>query len=145
MNLKLVPNGNAKENFNSTTNMWDFSCQDGADECWGNLLHSCMLYFYPKMADHMPFVHCMESDAADVRDAAVKCSKKLNIPLDNVTKCMQTRFGNNLQHINAKLTEALRPAHKYVPWVTLNGVHTEDIQTQAQQDLVKLICGTPSM
>ena len=42
------------------------------------------------------------------------------------------------------LTEALSPAHTYVPWVTVNGVHTEDIQTKAQDDLIKLVCDTYS-
>ena len=32
--------------------------------------------------------------------------------------------------------------HKYVPWVTVNGIHTEDIQSKAQDDLVGLICST---
>lgn len=39
-------------------------------------------------------------------------------------------------------TESLQPPHQYVPWVTVNGVHTEDIEQQAETDLVKLICQT---
>lgn len=50
--------------------------------------------------------------------------------------------GNALQHELALQTESLSPAHQYVPWVTVNGVHTEDIQNRAQDDLVKLICET---
>ncbi len=40
------------------------------------------------------------------------------------------------------LTDNLNPSHTYVPWVTVNGVHTEEIQNQAQDNLVKLICNT---
>ena len=40
-------------------------------------------------------------------------------------------------------TQALDPPHKYVPWVTLEGVnHTEKIQNQARNDLIELICKT---
>jgi len=52
--------------------------------------------------------------------------------------------GNELQHKMGMLTEALSPAHTYVPWVTVNGVHTEEIQAQAQDNLIKLICDTYS-
>lgn len=39
-------------------------------------------------------------------------------------------------------TENLQPPHKYVPWVTVNGIHTEDIENKALDNLVKLICET---
>ena len=39
-------------------------------------------------------------------------------------------------------TEALDPARKYVPWITLEGVHTEKIGDEAERDLVGLICKT---
>ena len=41
MNLTLVPYGNAKETYRQETKLWQFSCQHGSEECWGNLLHSC--------------------------------------------------------------------------------------------------------
>jgi interferon gamma-inducible protein 30 len=44
--------------------------------------------------------------------------------------------------LNALKTESLRPAHKYVPWVTVNGQHTEAMEDAALNDLVKLICQT---
>ena len=43
-------------------------------------------------------------------------------------------------HEMAVRTENLRPQHQYVPWLTLNEIHTEDIQKKAQDDLVGLVC-----
>ena len=55
---------------------------------------------------------------------------------------MVGKLGNNLQHDFAVLTEQLNPPHKYVPWIVLNGIHTEEIQNEAQADLIGLICKT---
>ena len=143
-NLTVVPYGNAKETWRNETKLWQFTCQHGADECWGNLLHSCLLNYYPNTDDHLPYIHCMESDSQDdVRTASIKCAKQFpKISYNQLTSCMNSRLGNNLQHANALKTEALNPPHKYVPWVTLNGVHTEAIEQQAEADLVGLICVT---
>lgn len=78
----------------------------------------------------------------DVHTSALKCAKQFNISMGQVDKCMTSRLGNDLEHAMAVKTESLDPPHKYVPWVTLNGVHTEDIEKQAETDLVGLICQT---
>ena len=144
MNLTVVPYGNAKETWRNETQLWQFSCQHGSNECWGNLLHSCLIYYYPDVNDHMPYIYCMESDDQDdIKTASITCAKKSpKISYNQLMSCMNSKLGNDLQHQNALMTEALNPPHKYVPWVTLNGVHTEDIETQAEADLVALICKT---
>ena len=37
-------------------------------------------------------------------------------------------------------TESLVPAHNYVPWILVDGEHTSELQTKAQQDLLGLVC-----
>ena len=39
-------------------------------------------------------------------------------------------------------TNALVPPHGYVPWITLNGKHTNDIQDKATFNLLGLVCDT---
>jgi len=68
--------------------------------------------------------------------------KKTQIDFDKVDTCTKTKLGNQLQHIYAVQTENLQPPHKYVPWVTLNGQHTEEIEDEALNDLIKLVCKT---
>ena len=75
-------------------------------------------------------------------DVANSCAQKLGISLDKVFECTNSGLGNTLQYNMAAMTDALNPPHKYVPWVTLNGVHTEEIQDKAQRDLVGLLCDT---
>ena len=39
VNLTLVPYGNAREVYRPETQLYQFYCQHGADECYGNLIH----------------------------------------------------------------------------------------------------------
>ena len=39
MNISLVPYGNAQETYDSSTQLYQFDCQHGAQECLGNLIH----------------------------------------------------------------------------------------------------------
>ena len=43
-------------------------------------------------------------------------------------------------HEYAIKTGNLNPPHDYVPWIVINGVHTEELEQEALDDLVKLVC-----
>jgi hypothetical protein len=57
-----------------------------------------------------------------------------------VSACTHSRLGNQIQHGYAVQTENLQPPHQFVPWITLNGEHTDDMQKQAEKDLIGLVC-----
>ena len=78
----------------------------------------------------------------DVETVAQQCAEKTQIDYSKIDACKKSKLGNQLQHLNAVKTANLQPPHKYVPWVTVNGVHTEEIENEAMDDLVKLICKT---
>ena len=56
--------------------------------------------------------------------------------------CANGSLGMKYEHEMAAKTKALNPPQTYVPWVTLNGMHTKDIEIKAEKDLVGLICET---
>ncbi|GFN89450.1 gamma-interferon-inducible lysosomal thiol reductase [Plakobranchus ocellatus] len=70
------------------------------------------------------------------------CASKFPVPLESIMNCSKSDYGNELEHKMALKTNALQPPHGYVPWITINGVHTEAIEKEAERDLVKLICDT---
>ncbi|KAL3892308.1 hypothetical protein ACJMK2_004525 [Sinanodonta woodiana] len=141
MNLTLVPYGNAREK--QVGSRWEFDCQHGKEECVGNIIETCAIYIIKNITVYYPFIHCMETTDGLPEDAAAKCATKFKgIDLDKIMGCSKSSLGNELEHQMALQTNALQPPHTYVPWVTLNGVHTEEIEHKAETDLVNLICQT---
>ncbi|CAF1031974.1 unnamed protein product [Adineta steineri] len=140
VNITLVPYGNAHETYQPATQLYQYVCQHGAQECLGNLIHTCVLNYYPTIQQHMPFVYCTESSSGDVTTIASQCAEKSKMDFNKIFNCTQSKLGNQLQHIYAVQTENLQPPHKYVPWITINGQHTEEMEHEAERNLIKLIC-----
>ncbi|BFZ21135.1 hypothetical protein BsWGS_24175 [Bradybaena similaris] len=139
-NLTLVPYGNANER--QVDNRWVFQCQHGPEECVGNIIATCTIAIVKDITVYFPFLNCMEGSSQSPKAAAQQCATKFPVPLDQIFNCTTSDYGNQLEHDMAVRTDALIPRHEYVPWVTLNGVHTEAIQNEAQSNLPKLLCDT---
>jgi len=143
INLTVIPYGNAKEEYDSNQKKWLFTCQHGEDECVGNLIETCAINLFKNATIWFPLISCIEAaDGPSIKVIAQQCAKTLNINYDQIDACYNSQQGNDWQHANAVTTGALNPPHQYVPWITLNGVHTDDIQAKAQEDLLSLICST---
>uniref|UniRef100_A0A9J7XWC8 Gamma-interferon-inducible lysosomal thiol reductase n=3 Tax=Cyprinus carpio TaxID=7962 RepID=A0A9J7XWC8_CYPCA len=137
MNIELVPYGNAQEK--EEQGKYTFICQHGEEECQGNMIETCLLNILGAKA--IPVIFCMES-GADVLKAAQPCLG-VHFPdttWDSVMKCVTGDEGNKLMHQNALKTNALKPPHQYVPWITINGEHTDDLEDKAMNSLFNLVC-----
>ncbi|KAJ7308315.1 hypothetical protein JRQ81_008849 [Phrynocephalus forsythii] len=139
MNVTLVPYGNAKETEGPSG--WRFDCQHGEDECLGNMMETCIIYELENIFPPLPLIFCMES-SANVTDNLLTCLKLYTpfLPPANVTDCIKGNLGNKLMHQNAERTRALNPPHTYVPWIVINGNHTDELEERAQTSLFRLVC-----
>jgi len=140
INLDLVPYGNAHETQDGDS--WIFTCQHGPEECLGNLIETCSIHVSGGINASFPFIACMEMSDQSIKDSASQCAKDHGVDLSAIMQCVNGPVGNKLEHAMAVKTDQLDPPHHFVPWVTLNGEHTDEIQERAQSDLLGLICDT---
>ena len=143
MNLEIVPYGNAKEQ--QVGDKWQFTCQHGIEECYGNLIETCAIHYHQNISVYLPFIHCIELDVSKKltpRQSAPACAEKLGLDYSQIKSCADGPLGNSLEHKMGLKTRALQPPQTYVPWLTLNGVHNKQIQYAAQHELEELICRT---
>ncbi|NWT01468.1 GILT reductase, partial [Mionectes macconnelli] len=148
LNITLVPYGNAQER--NVSGKWDFQCQHGPEECLGNMIEACLMHEAKNFSTYFPVIFCLESgssvtknlDARPVCPLSWQCLQIYAPELDRgrIAACVQGDTGMALMHQNAQLTEALDPPHQFVPWIVINGKHTDELQAQAEASLLGLVC-----
>ena len=84
----------------------------------------------------------MDSTFGDIEAVAMQCAKNASMDFEKIQNCTDSRQGNQLQHVYAVQTESTKPKEGFVPWVTLNGNHTDEIQDKAETNLIGLLCET---
>ncbi|ESO86102.1 hypothetical protein LOTGIDRAFT_235669 [Lottia gigantea] len=141
MDITLIPFGNAyKKNKNGTLS---FSCQHGPNECIGNVIEACAIEHIKNFDEYFPYITCMEKDIVfGPEKSARMCAVNTTLPLADILTCSKGREGLNLEDQAANRTNSLIPKKKYVPWVVLNGEHTQKISNRALSNLLGLVCST---
>ncbi|NXK89419.1 GILT reductase, partial [Formicarius rufipectus] len=139
LNITLVPYGNAQER--NVSGKWSFQCQHGPEECLGNMIEACLMHEAKNFSTYFPVIFCLESGSSVTKNLEA-CLQVYAPELDRgrIAACVQGDTGLALMHQNAQLTEALSPPHQYVPWIVINGKHTDELQAQAEASLLGLVC-----
>merc|ERR1711890_23143 len=133
LNINLYPYGNAYEH--QQGQKWIFQCQHGQMECKVNIFETCALDLLPPI-HKMNFIYCVETSNFPTVESGKQCATQLGLEWEPIFSCYSGSRGNFLEHQMAEKTDALKPAHQYVPWITVNGVHTEDIQDKVFNDML---------
>ncbi|XP_061330735.1 gamma-interferon-inducible lysosomal thiol reductase [Pezoporus flaviventris] len=139
LSITLVPYGNAQER--NESGKWEFKCQHGPEECLGNMIETCLMHEAKNFSTYFPVIFCLESGSS-VTQTLEACLQVYAPQLDGtrIAACVRGDTGAALMHRNAQRTEALDPPHQYVPWVVVNGKHTDELQEEAEASLLGLIC-----
>ena len=137
VNVQLFPYGKASYE-RTSSNELKFYCQHGPCECKGNTQQACALDMYP-IDKVIPFVECMEKSG--LPDTVVEsCARSSDLDATKITQCADGAKGKELLLKMGQATESLNPKAHFVPWININGAHTDDNQRDSLTNLKRVIC-----
>merc|ERR1712142_952655 len=140
LKVDLKPFGKAK--FYPSGSSWDFTCQHGPHECYGNKAQACILHQVTCPKEYVPLIDCIMG-STNPPSATVACLTKLNIrttTAEKVETCAQSDQGSQLLHNIGVETKSLDPAMTFVPWVLFNKVFDEEAWQESLDDLSGVLC-----
>ena len=138
--IELIPYGNAEESYNETTNRWDFECQHGEKECYGNLIETCLIQNFGRVNSYKQIL-CLEENIdkyeSNFDATLIYCLNDNQEQLEEIRQCVNSDLGNYYQHQMAQKTEE----HDYVPWVMVDGEHDVAAEKIITKSLIDYVCG----
>jgi len=137
LDMKFVPYGNAREIPYGSS--YYYQCQHGPAECRGNQIEACAMQLYQSQDQYVNFITCIEQYGEYYGSC---CATQHKMDYNKITTCADGAEGLSLMHEMAVATAALNPPHQYVPWVTVNGQHTDAMQTDIMNDMTSFVCRT---
>eukprot|EP00450_Noctiluca_scintillans_P040217 CAMPEP_0194480638 /NCGR_PEP_ID=MMETSP0253-20130528/3374_1 /TAXON_ID=2966 /ORGANISM="Noctiluca scintillans" /LENGTH=219 /DNA_ID=CAMNT_0039320047 /DNA_START=157 /DNA_END=816 /DNA_ORIENTATION=+ len=119
-------------------NQYLFQCQHGEAECLGNHIHMCVNEMFPDKA--LDLVFCMVSPSyvnSSIELSSYACMQSLQIDVNQVKNCVESP-GANLKMLDLmKASDHLTETREYVPWIVINGVHSESAD---EANLLEPLC-----
>ena len=98
--------------------------------------------FVIDLETQMRAIKCQnETNCCDPTSMAQQIAEKLNMPWHEIENCVNTpEIADQAEMMSYTLTMALNPALTSVPWLTLQGNHTDTIQNDCEQDTLTCVC-----
>lgn len=83
----------------------------------------------------------MSNIRKDIIEIARECLSFSNVSFNQLANdCANQTKGNVLLYKAGYETNNLNPRLNYVPWINMNSDHSNEIQNEAEKDLIKFIC-----
>lgn len=135
-NVMIIPFGDAELNKNK--NGFEFVCQHGFKECYGNMIHSCTIDIIKERKKALEYIVCYEREVFinDDFNKTVNICVKDKKEADDIIRCASSERGLKLMRKMNKLT----PSYiNYVPYIVVNGVHNKNIETKIIKNFTEYI------
>lgn len=100
-----------------------FSCQNGPEECIGNMVHACSIKYITDKHKLADYIHCMIEDNYDPKEIGRSCAEIHNVDWTPINNCSSSDEGVQLLVLHGNDTHNLRPKMTFVPHILLNGRH----------------------
>uniref|UniRef100_A0A1B6K2I2 Gamma-interferon-inducible lysosomal thiol reductase n=1 Tax=Homalodisca liturata TaxID=320908 RepID=A0A1B6K2I2_9HEMI len=137
LQLHLIPYGKAETRLTSRGS-YEFECQHGSSECFGNKVHACAINKVEDEMKSLRVISCLMEDHGDIEGAGAECSTKFGVNWGPILDCAKGKEGNDLLKEHGDSTNALNPKISFVPTILLN--HKRDGQPAILKNLWKEIC-----
>jgi len=134
--IDMIPYGIENETLNAN-GTYSYTCQHGPNECVGNQEECCIINIYRDYNIYFPIIECMEA-ADEPWNATDQCSNGYN--MTPVHQCYNDGQGAKLEHLAGLNQDALNPPLQFVPWIVINGTHTDSMQNSAENNLTRYLC-----
>ena len=149
MDLTIVPYGNAKASSSGKVSCQVRTCgrragrsggltektQHGPEECFLNKVEQCVLHHFPAKA--LDYIFCLEDEKSPVGTAlAIECALAGGIHWTAMSTCAKGEEGEKYQ---VEAAAATPKDHKWVPWVTVDGVNIIDDDI-TEEKFVAAVC-----
>jgi len=118
---------------------FDFTCQHGPEECYGNKMLACARKHIPHHEAYLNFTLCAMA-TADPAQANQKCSGSDTMQYHKIHLCATSVEGQVALHQRGVYQRAAAPTLNYVPWMIVNGAHSTASQDKAEHHLMALVC-----
>merc|ERR1711936_920815 len=138
VNVTFVPYG-----FAETTEVdgggYEFSCQHGADECYGNIVQACTIAHTEDRDMQVNLIVCMMS-SPDPSTAGPDCFREFALDYQPVMECIDSGEGDQLHADYGDLQNSQVPRPNNVPWSNFNGEHVLEYWELEEYGLTKYVC-----
>merc|ERR1712215_175420 len=101
---------------------YQFECQHGERECYGNIVQSCTIAHSPDQDTTVNLVTCMMSSSAPDQ-AGPACFEQYNIDYQPIMDCIESGEGAQLHANNGDHQHSQSPQPDNVPWINLDTEH----------------------
>lgn len=102
---------------------WKLQCQHGELECRMNRVLNCAQSISKTHTVFWPFLLCVEQSMGSGIEGSIEgCAKEAKLDSQAIQSCAKGELGDRLELEAGEKTNNLLPAHRYVPWVVVNGV-----------------------
>ena len=135
-NVMIIPFGDAE--LNKDKKGFEFVCQHGFKECYGNMIHSCTIDIIKERKKALEYIVCYEREVFinDDFNKTVNICVKDKKEADDIIKCASSERGLKLMRKMNKLT----PSYiDYVPYIVVNGVHNKDTEEKIIKNFTEYI------
>ncbi|VEN53361.1 unnamed protein product [Callosobruchus maculatus] len=137
INVDLVPYGKAKAN--NDTGRWNFTCQHGPRECYGNKVQACAVALLDQRKSTEFVVCTMKSGDAAAEENLYKCASENNVTFSEIKDCADSSKGDELLAFNGYRTTSVKPPIRFVPTIIFNDSYNQTMQDMALTNFSSVI------